>query len=155
MTKRCIKKKSDEATRARAKREGLVYQPGIGMAGGYVEDEDGAEDNTKKQRPPKKKPARKSAATGRPKACQCGGTDHQRTSSLKCALNPRNAGKLQAAVAVADVTKEAVAVDTKTEEERMAEELDVMDSLALNDSGADSGFSDDFYSANSEFSNSM
>ena len=73
-----LKIQTEEATKERCDRDGVDYLPGMGMAGGYTEEEidaankDGATTAGKRKRAP---------AT----ACNaCGGSDHRRVTSKKC-----------------------------------------------------------------------
>ena len=161
-----IKKEAKQATIDRAKREG-VYEPGIGMTGGYLEEEINdeaiakavlAEEQDEKEEADgsgnKKPAATTTTATTTRKgigSCRCGSTEHQRTSSRMCPLNPKNQSAGEATEAP------GATVDLTNEVEQMANEMDALDSLALHtkaeDYDSDDGDGDsDFYSAASEFS---
>ena len=122
-----IKKEAAEAAVDRAKRQG-VYRSGIGMTGGYDECQ-------------AKKTTAKAPTTGR-KPCICGGTDHQRTTSKKCKLNPKKQQHATEDEAKDSTIAEDVIAD-------MADEMDQMDTLDLNAEDDDSSA---FFSATSEFS---
>ena len=157
-----IKKESAEALAARVKREG-IYQPGIGMEGGYTQadfDDAAAEDDAGDQKPAAtstKKTTKANAKNNGRKACICGGTDHQRTSSKKCLFHGQKKPSKAAVLAPkANVTTELIDVDKD-----MADEMDALDSLAVHPGHEDYytdtvsiGESDDegFFSATSEFS---
>ena len=146
---RKIKQVAKEAAVARAKRYG-VYESGIAMKGGedgVVEEEPGA------TAAPAPAPVATRMTTGkRVKACRCGATDHKRTSSKKCPLNADASGQRRTGAAARDTTLMGAAV-AKDDVEDMADEIDVMDSLALEgDAESDALNSEDFFSANSDFS---
>lgn len=129
-----IKKESSEATTARAKRDG-VYEPGIGMAGGYVEDDDA------------KPPAAVTNTTNdvSKRACRsCGGLDHQRATSKRCRLYVARKKKKKNNIETGAPANE--------EAKLMEEELDQLDSLPFVNSDGDDDASDAFFSATSEFS---
>ena len=161
-----IKQESADAHKARAKREG-VYKSGIGMDGGYTQadldiaqqeqeqDDAAANDN---QKPAASTHARKKSNK---KACVCGATDHQRTSSRLCKLYGKKKAKGQPSAATGAETNAELKIDIDSKE--MADEMDAMDSLALTGADEDTYYSDNnaanyssdddgFFSANSEFS---
>ena len=150
-----IERGAKEASIARANRYG-VYKSGIGMESGYDVQELG--NNDEDSRKPSAKSSATVASSKLVKPCKCGATDHKRTTSTKCPLNKRNKKGLAAAedtsTAVAAV---AVAVGLpENETQAMADETDKYDSLALraDDIDSDAGVnSEDYFSANSEFSN--
>ena len=135
-----LKKETVEATIARDKRDG-TYKSGIGMTGGY--DEEAAEDDGAK------KPAAAVAAVGLKKCTSCGGTDHQRTTSRRCKnyVPRQNNKKQKTKQADEDGVTDGGASTAEAEAKAMADELDRLESLPIEDDDSSA-----FFSAASEFS---
>jgi len=152
-----LKAHTEDATTARAKAEG-TYMPGIGMDGGYVEDD--FTNNRKRKR--------STTTTRTTPVCPlplCGLKGHKTVRSQKCKYNKKNPNyvgdeavdDLNNKPAATNNTAVDTAVSTLNNEtaqaSRDAEECDVMDSQPLDDSSA----SDAFWSAeehNDEISDS-
>lgn len=130
------------AKEERAKREG-TYEPGIGLAGGYAE-EDTAASTTRTATTPTKKNA--AAAIDETKTCiHCGQLGHLRKSNRLCRyyVPPQRRAK-KTTVAVAS----GVAVATEPGFLNDAEEAAAMDAMPLEDSSGD----DAYFDATGEYS---
>ena len=121
---RRLKEETEEAKRARARREGPVYKTGIGMTGGYDAEDD--EEATKDA----------NVVLDLTKTCtRCKEPGHLRPSNkmCKCYVPRKNKSKSKE-----PSTKEQEPID---EEQAMAEEMDNLDILPLQDaSSADTAF---------------
>ena len=126
---------------ARAKREG-VYQPGIGMDGGYTtEDLDGGDKRNKGARRNKKN--KKKTATD--KVCpHCGKVGHVRKTSKYCDYNSTKRAAIVGPSASDDTPKES---EITAANRMAADEVDDADALPLSDDCD----SDNFYDAKDEF----
>ena len=141
-----IKLESKEAASSRAKREG-VYQPGIGMTGGY-DQADLAGDNEDGAKKPAAKPSTNRKKTKKKKKnpegrlCNaCGSDNHLRSTNKLCRFY---VGRSQTTVTAA-----AAKAKDNTETLEMEEELAKLESLPLPDADESD---DGFFSATSEFS---
>ena len=142
-----LKKETAEATKAREMRDG-VYKPGIGMTGGYdLQDDEGGSDDSDAQKKPAAKKKRVSKSKAKKGSCRCGGTDHQRTSSIRCPLNASNKDKRKE-VAATIVDGEAQPNAETLAIQALAEQMDEMDCLDFVDEDSSCAY----YSAASEFS---
>jgi len=118
---RRLKDETNDAQKARAKREGSIYQTGIGMTGGYTANdmEASKEDNT----PP----------TG-PKTCsKCGKPGHLRPTNKLCKYYVPRGKKNKK---TEDAEQEAKKPEPVDEEQAMADEMDEMDVLPLQDASS-------------------
>ena len=126
------------ANKERCKREGLVYAPGIGMNGGYADEDD--PDNEPTANNKKKK------GGGINKCNACGELGHKRKTNKKCKYYKKKKG-----AGVAAIDSSTAAKDEDSEEaqiERDADELDLLDQLCF-DEGDDNG--DEFFDAMDSF----
>ena len=139
-----IKRETVEATAARAKREGAVYQPGIGMTGGYDEsDLVEIDDNDSGAKKPAAMTRKKTKTSPSQQVCTaCNEPGHMRPWNKKC--------KLYAEYSQRKTQKAAPRAHDSTESVDMAEELAHLETLPIEDN--DSGDSIEYFSACSEYS---
>ena len=90
-----LKEATVELKGAIAKRDGLIYQPGIGMNDGY--DESATAEELDCLDPPSKKKRRKIASTASRKCSACGEAGHNRSNRMCKKWSPRGATRAAAA----------------------------------------------------------
>ena len=134
-----LKNDTQEAKKDRKRRAGSKYQPGIGMTGGYDEEE---QDDRKPAAKKRSKPTKKGEE---PKCSSCGEAGHWRPSNRLCKnYAPRGQQKKMGASKIPAASAE------DAEAQQMQDELEQLEAMPIQDDESDA-----FFSAASDFSDTL